>query len=609
MVKTGPDGALYFADMYRLVIEHPEYFPDELKHRPDLRAGDDMGRIYRIFPEGSKLRPVPRLDQLSTSALVAAIDSSNGWQRDTVQRMLVQAHRTEATPDLEKLISRTDNPKARLQALCVLSGLQTLTSSVLQKCLQDPHWAVRREALILGEPRFGQAGELDSLLLALENDPDIRVRYQLAFSLGEWKGAAAGQVLGRLFVKDWQDESMQTALLSSAIPHLKQILNEVFGGIENRSLAPSLVERLVELAGQEVDELSLAELVEKMAVSHGSYATWQMAGVVGLIRALEHRDRTLEDFEAHASPRLQGILAKLRPLFEQARRLASDPTAPEPDRLVAVHLLARATLDQRPEDVSELGTLLEPQNPTAVQNTALAGLRRGNSAQIAEVLLRNWRTCGPNLRQEVLNVLFSRSSWTEAVLTSIENGKIQPAELGPLQRQKLLNNSDLSIRERSARLFSAINADREKIVESYKDVAQLRGDRSKGQQLFSRNCSICHRLRGEGQSIGPDLGTVVDKPIQELVVAILDPNQAVDPVYTAYTATTKDEREVSGILVSETPNSISLRMAGGAEEQILRSNLRQLTSSGRSLMPEGFETGFKQQDLADLIAYILNPQP
>ncbi|HLX70897.1 MAG TPA: PVC-type heme-binding CxxCH protein, partial [Verrucomicrobiae bacterium] len=39
MVKTGPDGALYFADMYRLVIEHPEYFPDELKHRADLRAG------------------------------------------------------------------------------------------------------------------------------------------------------------------------------------------------------------------------------------------------------------------------------------------------------------------------------------------------------------------------------------------------------------------------------------------------------------------------------------------------------------------------------------------------------------------------------------------
>ena len=90
-------------------------------------------------------------------------------------------------------------------------------------------------------------------------------------------------------------------------------------------------------------------------------------------------------------------------------------------------------------------------------------------------------------------------------------------------------------------------------------------------------------------------------------MAILDPNQAVDPAYVAYTAVTKDEREVSGVLASETANSISLRIPGGAEEQILRSNLKQLTSSGRSLMPEGFETGLKPQDLADLIAFVLNP--
>jgi putative heme-binding domain-containing protein len=157
-------------------------------------------------------------------------------------------------------------------------------------------------------------------------------------------------------------------------------------------------------------------------------------------------------------------------------------------------------------------------------------------------------------------------------------------------------------------LFLAINSDRKKIVELYKDVAQLQGDRAKGHELFTKNCSICHHLRGEGQNIGPNLGTVADKPVQELVLAILDPNQAVDPAYVAYTALTKDDREMSGVLVTETPNSISLKMAGGSEEQILRSNLKQLTSSGRSLMPEGFEAGLKPQDLADLIAFILQPK-
>jgi len=271
-------------------------------------------------------------------------------------------------------------------------------------------------------------------------------------------------------------------------------------------------------------------------------------------------------------------------------------------------LLGRAQQNQE-QDIAQLGELLGPQNPTAIQNAALASLRHSNSPQVAQVLLKKYRFCGRNLRQEVLNVLFSRPEWVNAVLDSLEQGKLLAGELGPLQQQKLLNNSEPKIRERSARLFSAINSDRKKIVESYKDVAQLQGNRVRGHELFTKNCSICHRLREEGQRIGPDLGTIADKPIEELVVAILDPNQAVDPAYTAYTAVTKDDRELSGILVAETSNSVSLRMAGGAEEQILRSDLKQFTSSGRSLMPEGFEAGLKQQDLADLIAYVLHPVP
>src|SRR5213078_1102919 len=100
MLKTGPDGALYVADMYRLIIEHPEYFPEELKHRPDLRAGEDKGRIYRVYPEKTRLQKIPRLDRLSLPELVTALDSPNGWQRDTVQRLLVEAQNTAAVKDL-----------------------------------------------------------------------------------------------------------------------------------------------------------------------------------------------------------------------------------------------------------------------------------------------------------------------------------------------------------------------------------------------------------------------------------------------------------------------------------------------------------------------------
>jgi putative heme-binding domain-containing protein len=56
--------------------------------------------------------------------------------------------------------------------------------------------------------------------------------------------------------------------------------------------------------------------------------------------------------------------------------------------------------------------------------------------------------------------------------------------------------------------------------------------------------------------------------------------------------------------VAETPNSITLRTAGGTEEVILRNDLKELAGSSLSLMPEGFEKTLTPQDLADLIAYI-----
>jgi putative heme-binding domain-containing protein len=136
-------------------------------------------------------------------------------------------------------------------------------------------------------------------------------------------------------------------------------------------------------------------------------------------------------------------------------------------------------------------------------------------------------------------------------------------------------------------------------------VTDLTGNRDKGHALFLQNCATCHRLRDEGNAVGPDLGTVATKPVQELVVAILDPNQAVDPAYTSYSVATKDDRDLTGILVSETPNSIVLRSPGGSEETVLRANIQDLRTSGRSLMPEGFETVMKPQDVADLIAYVL----
>src|SRR5262249_36668513 len=109
-IQTGPDGALWVADMYRQVIEHPEWVPKDWQARLDLRAGANKGRIYRVYPVGQKPRAIPRLDKLSTAELVAALDSPNGWQRDLVQQMLIQKNDPQSWKLLYKQVE--SHPRA-----------------------------------------------------------------------------------------------------------------------------------------------------------------------------------------------------------------------------------------------------------------------------------------------------------------------------------------------------------------------------------------------------------------------------------------------------------------------------------------------------------------
>lgn len=104
--------------------------------------------------------------------------------------------------------------------------------------------------------------------------------------------------------------------------------------------------------------------------------------------------------------------------------------------------------------------------------------------------------------------------------------------------------------------------------------------------------------------MGPDLGSVAEKPADYLLTAILDPNQAVEARYISYTAIGNDELEFNGVISSETANSVTLIAANDATKTYSRSDLKVLKATGRSIMPEGFETGLPPQAIADIIAYL-----
>jgi len=147
------------------------------------------------------------------------------------------------------------------------------------------------------------------------------------------------------------------------------------------------------------------------------------------------------------------------------------------------------------------------------------------------------------------------------------------------------------------------NPDRAKVVAAYAGVPKLRGDAAKGRTLYLAACSACHRLKNEGNELGPDLSTVAAKPDEQLLEAILDPNRAVEQRYLTHTLRTKDGKEHIGMLAEETANSVTLKLAG-ATEVILRTDIEKQTTGTRTLMPEGLESVLKPQDVADILAWM-----
>lgn len=620
---TGPDGALYIADMYRLVIEHPEWIPPDTQQHFNLRAGEDQGRIYRVYPAGAALRKTPRLDRLDTAGLVAALDSPNGWQRDIAQRLLVERKARRAAASLRRCMVESERPKTRLQALCALEGLQALTPDVVRQALADPHPAVREHAVRVSEtilrraapserapradpPRKVPRGfrQLAEVLLQLAEDPDPRVRFQLAFSLGEWRDPRAGRALAGLAMNHAESDPIQTAVLSSAAPHVGEMLHALLESGDARPPPANLLEHLLGLAAALKDHQALARgLGAALRLDAARHARLQFAALAGLLDTLDRQNLSLAQFIEVSSNELRQTIQEAEQVFARARVLAADPSTESAERLAAVRLLGRGLTGQE-EDFERLGGLLAPQHPAAIQRAALAGLQRGRGGRVAEILLRGWRSHSPALREGVLETLLSRPEWLEKLLAALETDALAARDIGASYRQRLLLHADAAVRDRAGRLFAAAQSDRQAVVAGYESVARLNGRVSRGAELFQQHCAVCHRFAGQGNAVGPDLAALTDRSVPALLVAILDPNRNVEEKYLSYTAVTKSGREVSGIITSETGGSLTLRTATGAEELLLRADLTELSCSRLSLMPEGFEHHLDAQAMADLIAYL-----
>ncbi|HXU75586.1 MAG TPA: PVC-type heme-binding CxxCH protein [Methylomirabilota bacterium] len=609
-LANGPDGALYVCDMYRKTIEHPEYLPEATRKVTDFESGKDMGRIYRVVadrPQGKKIATID-LAKATTDQLCADLESPNTWWRMTAQRLLLQRRDSKAVPRLEALCSTAKSAEARVQALHILDGLGALPEALVTRALQDQSPAVREHALQLSESLLPHSPGLTRAAIALAEDPDPRVRFQCALSLGEATGDRVVAALASIAARDLDDKWARAAVLTSIAGREEAFLRQFIArAVINRSDSlPLLMGELGRLLATSLPEARRSPVLgELMKSSRESDLPWQMAAVGGFGEGLRSTSSSSRPaLLALADGNDNAISNSLAKLFRQSAGVALDNRQSLPSRVAAVALLGQGDY---PIAGKPLETLVEPQQPGEVQTAAIRSLSQLGSPEAGAALVTRarWNGYTPAVRDSVLSALLANTNFIQSLLTAIEQGDVPAWTVNADRRTALMRHKDDSIKARAVALFKDLQpSDRMKVYEEYKTVLSLKGNPANGHAVFQKNCITCHTFAGEGSRVGPDLTGIRNQPAEVLLLHIIVPEYEIMPIYTCYNVETRQGQGFTGLLAAETATSITLRMAQGLEQQVPRSEIASMTTSRLSLMPQELEKAMSKQDLADLLAFL-----
>ncbi len=595
--RTGPDGALWIADMYRYMIEHPQWLPkngqDEL--RPNYRSGDAYGRIYRIVPKGRSLRTMAKLSEKKPAELIDNLSSVNGTVRDLAHRLIVESSDGSVANQLRQLLSQSEFPQARLHALAALDGLGKLDIDTLGQALTDKHPYVQRLAFRLSEkiPNGGKylASFFDFAPVQKENGGEYKVLLQQLFSAGHFTEQKISNSLARFISGGFEESNfpyVKAALLSSAPAHYDQLLT-------SSSLHGTFFEELMRM-GIKKNQAALSKKLDSV---------WEKANLADRFHlaklwmiALGQAGVNLSRLDEAGFPRQTG---KLKAILKNARQVALDMDEILPLRIQAIEVLSRGGVLHNGV-VSALAVLIQPVENPAVRYDAIAAVGNIPKLKSAKMLLGAWPSLNPNERGKALDVLLSRPAWQGELIDALESKRISSNGFSPVHRDRLLKSGSKPIAKRAKRIFdNVVSPDRAEAVAKFLPALNLKGNSEAGLLFYTKLCAECH---APDKQLGPDLRSITDRSGEGLLASVIDPSRQVDPKYIAYTAEFKDGRVLVGIIGSESGESLQIKVPGVGDQSINRNQIESLYSLDQSLMPNGLEVGLTQQNFADLIEFL-----
>lgn len=137
------------------------------------------------------------------------------------------------------------------------------------------------------------------------------------------------------------------------------------------------------------------------------------------------------------------------------------------------------------------------------------------------------------------------------------------------------------------------------------EIAKAKGNADNGKAVFRRICIACHKWGGEGIEYGPAIdGLAARMKREDIVDSILEPNAIVAPQFVTTTVETKAGTAFAGFIASETADTLTLKVAGGATQTIKLADIKKRESQKVSSMPEGLANAMSPEEFLDLIEFL-----
>ena len=618
--QTGPDGALYIVDWCDPRATHVDSVDNWDKSN---------GRIYRVRSAERGPRNNPKFDlaKFSSDELVNQLTNRNDWFRRAARQLLAERRDAKVIPRLREQALQQTNGALALQSLWALNGSGGFDDAIAMKLLTHSFPPVRAWTVRLIGDTKKISPELQRRIAATARaEKNAPVRNQLACSARRWPAGSAMPIVRELLTHDEDVTDPQIPLL-------------IWWAIEDKAASNQrevigLLSNVADWNRPLVRTHILERLARRYASMGGTPGGQTCAWLLSTAPTKELRNAVLRGFDkawegqrGNADDDLAATLARvwspndplmvrvgLRIGLGNAQQLAierlTNPTVPENERVMLAETIGQCALNPA---VPALLKLLG--DKPKLQTAAVGALQNFSDRKIATELLARYTQLASEARVRVRAALASRPAWAMELVRAVENKSIDAKDISPdLLRQMVRHNDGqltAAIEKRWGKLQAQSSADKISTINRLKLVLnpsgttlRFKGNPAEGRKLFMQTCGTCHKLFGEGNTIGPELTGANRHDSEWLLTQIVDPSVFIRPEYVNHNVEMKDGRALTGLIVEQSDSALTVLDGQNQRTVLNRAEVKEINASSTSLMPEGLLEPLEPQQVRDLFSYL-----